>query len=119
MSWVLKIWPILTSKYLEQCDRDKHHSDIFQLYVLAEVTGKEMQLPARPYDPGQGMPNQALPAAAHAVPSAPSLTASIQGLAQQPLPASQQPPVGSQMVVPSRKRPKTLSPSPQVFQSFF
>ena len=116
-AWI-NICLILTSNFLERCDRDKHHNDISQLFVPAEVTGKEMQLPMRPYDPGQGVPNQPHPAAAHATPSAPALFADTQGLPQQPLPASQQPPAGSQIIVPSRKRPKSLSPSPAVAQVF-
>lgn len=89
------------------------------MHVLVEVTGKEMQLPMRPHDHGQGMPTQPLPAGPHAVPFAPALSAGYQGLPQQPQSASQQPPVGSQMAVPSRKRPKSLSPAPAATQVFY
>lgn len=86
--------------------------------VLAEVTGKEMQLPMRPHDQEQGIPTQPHPAGAHAVPLPPSLSAGYQGLPQQPQSASQQPPVGSQTAVPSRKRPKSLSPALAATQVF-
>ena len=89
-----------------------------QRYLLAEVTGKEVQPPTRAQDPGQGIPDQLFHADAHAVPPTGPLPPGMhQGLPQQPQAMSQQTPTGpSHTAVPSRKRPKSLSPAPVAAQ---
>lgn len=85
-----------------------------QEYVLAEVTGKEVQpSPGAAPDPGQGLPDPPLPADPFSLGPHPT---ALHGPPQQHQATFQQPPVGGHAAGPSRKRPKSISPAPAAAQ---
>lgn len=86
-----------------------------QQYVLAEVTGREVQVPMILNNTGQGAHDPPPPANPSAQTLGPPPT-DLQGLPQQDQATFQQPLVGSQAAGPSRKRPKSLSPAPAAAQ---
>ena len=83
--------------------------------VLADVTGKEVQPPMIPHDPGQGAPHPPLPVGPSALSLGPGPT-DHQGPPPQHQATFEQPQVGGQAAGPSRKRPKSLSPAPAAAQ---
>lgn len=86
-----------------------------QQYVLAEVTGKEVQPPVILNDPGRGALDPPPPANPSAEMLGPRPT-DLQGPLQQDQATFKHPLGGSQAAGPSRKRPKSLSPAPAAAQ---